>query len=355
MAHKRMDASSVASLQAPDDFTRIHGIGPAIQKCLHSAGIITFSQLASLPPETIAAIVSNLSVNKITKQSWLDQARKFASGQENSKTLQKESTAPASRQHYENFTIEFLLGEKNKIRRVQIVSVQSGDIDTLTKWDPERLIDFLAHHAGIHLRYAKSSAQNTLEQKPAASSSASTELSSEHIRKLSEDHELVPAIEPASTQSSPPALAVASLAGTTPQKPSSSTVSASPINTIRLLEWKTLLNNTDQVVRHLTPDQSFEVDLTLDLASAGLAEISNFSLAAALYAKKLDNGSRQMIAEAQISRHYESVINLIIGNATLPQGLYRLEALLSLSPKDASLSTRPCVNTSFRGGLVQVY
>lgn len=52
------DAESGAeSGGAADDFTRLHGIGPAFQKRLHAAGILTFAQLAALTPDEIGEII----------------------------------------------------------------------------------------------------------------------------------------------------------------------------------------------------------------------------------------------------------------------------------------------------------
>ena len=122
MAHNRSNASGGASPQTKNDLKHIKGIGPAIENHLVSAGIQTFVQLAELTPESIAALVPNISVKLITNQNWIRQARKLAPNIEKPKPSRgkDDSSNPVIRQHYENFTFEFLLDENNKARRIRL-------------------------------------------------------------------------------------------------------------------------------------------------------------------------------------------------------------------------------------------
>ena len=72
------------------------------------------------------------------------------------KPHKKEIVSPIIRQHYENFTIEFLLDKKNLARRTRVAYVQSGDADTWAGWEAEQILDFIVRHTGVRLPYTKS-------------------------------------------------------------------------------------------------------------------------------------------------------------------------------------------------------
>jgi hypothetical protein len=122
-----------------------------------------------------------------------------------------------------------------------------------------------------------------------------------------------------------------------------------------LLAWKTLLNHTIQSSRNLPHDQAFDINLTVDLTNAALTEIPQLDFNLCLYAKRLGDGNRQVISEAKGTIPYANIIDLTISNASLAQGLYRLEAFLTLIPTGFSLLAESSVRASFPGGLFQVY
>ena len=76
-------AAAPADLQAaPDDLTRIEGIGPKISLLLQEAGLQTFAQLAAASPEEIAAILEAAGprYKLADPTSWPDQAALAAAG-----------------------------------------------------------------------------------------------------------------------------------------------------------------------------------------------------------------------------------------------------------------------------------
>lgn len=76
-------AAAPADLQAaPDDLTRIEGIGPKISLLLQEAGLQTFAQLAAASPEQIAAILEAAGprYKLADPTSWPDQAALAAAG-----------------------------------------------------------------------------------------------------------------------------------------------------------------------------------------------------------------------------------------------------------------------------------
>jgi hypothetical protein len=343
-----MLASRAVSPRVVDDLTRILGIGPATTMRLQNAGIYTFAQLATLSAEGIASLIPRVSKEQVANQRWIEQAHALASHKPDARTPEKESLLAASRQHYENFTFEFLLGEKNRLRRLQVVHIQSGDTDTWTKWDTDRLIDFLSRHAETHLPHTKSIPQSTKKSRPSSMTKAQ------------------PAV-PANDQLDEPAcpgIAQLTTTDSQPGQPSAPTVStgwASPArstsitNRIHLLEWKTLLSDSRTIIQNIPHDRCFDVDITLDLTNAALPLAVQLDCSALLYARKLSSASRQVIGALQTTIRSASAIDLSISHLSLAYGLYRLEAFLTLVPAALPLTDRSAITTTFQGGLFQVY
>jgi hypothetical protein len=360
MASKQFRGSILVSPQMADDFKLISGIGPALTNRLHDAGIRTFTQLAAHSPARLAASISGLSVKRITRQDWIGQARKLASIKPRPKRHKKETAIPTIRQHYENFTIEFLMDEKKVARRTRVVHVQSGDVDTWAKWDTERLIDFLARHTEARLRYARAVILTNIKPKLTPQPLLLTKQPSEPIAEASrispvntstENLNSRPSLE---ISGSSPQVTVSAgnlLSGNAPQQLPSPPLSAPSIRKIHLIKWETLLSKTNQTLRNLPHDRPFDVKLTLDLTNASLSDISPIACTASLYAKKLGGGHRQVIGETQSTMPYLNIIDLTIGNATLVQGLYRLDALVRLTSDDATAG----LTALLKGDLLQVY
>src|SRR5215211_2277253 len=121
-----------------NDFKLIDGIKQGIEGRLHAAKILTYAQLVSLTPEKILlklGKVNGYSVRRIEEEDWIRQARELMPKKAAHKPHNKESMKPTIRQHYENFTLEFLLDEKNRTRRTRVMHVQSGDADTWAGWE----------------------------------------------------------------------------------------------------------------------------------------------------------------------------------------------------------------------------
>ncbi len=66
---------------AGDDLKQLSGIGPALEKKLHEAGVTTFAQIAAWTPEDVAAMDEKLAFKgRIEREGWIEQARKLAEG-----------------------------------------------------------------------------------------------------------------------------------------------------------------------------------------------------------------------------------------------------------------------------------
>ena len=61
---------------APDDFTKLTGVGPQLEKKLNDAGIYHYWQLAAMRPEDVAKLDTDLKLNgRIGRDRWIEQAR----------------------------------------------------------------------------------------------------------------------------------------------------------------------------------------------------------------------------------------------------------------------------------------
>jgi hypothetical protein len=386
MSRKRNTASRVASSRVADDLKIIKGIGPAFEKSLKAAGIRTFTQLAKELPEDVATYTTNLSASQIRKQGWIPQARKLASNKPGSKPRKMDTAVSPSHQHYENFTLEFLLTEKNTIRRLRIVHVQSGDMDSWTKWKPENISDFLSRHTKA--RFPKS---KTRKSKPAIKTTKAaaplkpkTKQSKNTTRKSSQPVAKSP-LRKFSQKTKAPSFPEEKIRQTEPPRPeprkstylapitffpsirnSSKNNSRQPkippmlveqkeqTQKVRLLKWIISVAGSNQPVRTLSHDQTFDVRLTLDLSNLSISKKSKLDIAGRLSAKKLGSEVRHIIGETQAIVPYSPTIDLSVGNVALEQGLYRLRAQIRLNDLEAA-PLQNSIISSLEGGLFQVY
>ncbi len=84
-AAKKADAKPAAKKAAEggDDLKRLSGVGPALEKKLHEAGVTTFAQIAAWTPEDVAAMDEKLSFKgRIEREGWIEQAKKLAAEKE---------------------------------------------------------------------------------------------------------------------------------------------------------------------------------------------------------------------------------------------------------------------------------
>jgi len=61
---------------APDDLTKLNGVGPQLEKKLNDAGIYHYWQLAAMKPDDLKKIDSELKLHgRIERDGWVGQAR----------------------------------------------------------------------------------------------------------------------------------------------------------------------------------------------------------------------------------------------------------------------------------------
>ena len=73
-----------AKAEAPagaDDLKQLSGVGPALEKKLHAAGVTTFAQIAAWGEAEIAEFDEKLSFKgRIEREGWVEQAKELAKG-----------------------------------------------------------------------------------------------------------------------------------------------------------------------------------------------------------------------------------------------------------------------------------
>jgi hypothetical protein len=338
MARKHSRISRPALLPTAEDLKRIRGIGPALAGRLHHAGIHTYHQLASLSPTELSAHVPGLSAKQVTRQDWIGQARKLAIKKTSAKSHKKEMAPLSIHQHYENFTIEFLLDEKNVMRRTRVVHVQSGDADTWAGWEAESLIDFLARHTKIYIPEEKSLTQKTEALRQGAllntaGASGSTILPiSKPVGSPSVNANLSQPI----TQFNKtvlPSLVAANLAGI-----------------LRLRDLKVISIEAGIPIFSLPQGQQYLLQLTLDLAKVVAPDNAPLIFRATIIFKQL-GGSLQSMREISNTLTSSDSATLEIQGVDLPPGIYHVDAYVRLTSNEKT----PGLTAFLKGDLLQVY
>ena len=74
-------ADAKADAGAADDLKELSGVGPALEKKLHAAGVTTFAQIAAWTEEDVAAMDEKLSFKgRIEREGWIEQAKEKTKG-----------------------------------------------------------------------------------------------------------------------------------------------------------------------------------------------------------------------------------------------------------------------------------
>jgi hypothetical protein len=148
MSSENLHTPESAAPAEADDFKLIKGIGQGIENRLHTAGILTFAQLAALSPADIATFVADIigmTVERINKQNWIGQARELASGPDPT----GQSNNIATHQHYATFIVELLLDATNDVRRTRVVHAQTTAEEAWAGWEEARVMNFFVQHAEL--------------------------------------------------------------------------------------------------------------------------------------------------------------------------------------------------------------
>ena len=75
-AAKKAEAAPAAEAAGADDLKQLSGVGPALEKKLHEAGVTSFAQIAAWNADDIAAMDEKLSFKgRIEREGWVAQAQ----------------------------------------------------------------------------------------------------------------------------------------------------------------------------------------------------------------------------------------------------------------------------------------
>ena len=78
-ASKAKAAPAPAAAAGSDDLKKLSGVGPALEKKLHAAGVTTFAQIAAWTDADVAAMDEQLSFKgRIEREGWIAQAAELA-------------------------------------------------------------------------------------------------------------------------------------------------------------------------------------------------------------------------------------------------------------------------------------
>jgi hypothetical protein len=338
MVRKRSRVPVNISLHKTDDLKLIKGIGPVLAGRLHNGGIHTFAELASMSPARLAARVSGLSSRKIAVQAWIAQARELASEKKRSRFRKKEAVKRTIRQHYENFTVEILLDDKNKARRTRVVHIQSGDADTWPGWEATQLTEFVVRHAALRILQAKS----VLEGNESAHNEISQSASEESVSTVFRTSDPAPvfAVE---TRLEQPANAKAG--------PISQSLNRTNLaGALRVRELKVVTVDSDIPIFFLQSGQPYLLRLILDLEDVVAPNDAQLICRATIFAKQFGGPSPSVTEMSNVCRLSDTASLDIVG-AGLAAGTYRLEAFVRLASEEAT----PGLTASLKGNLIQVY
>lgn len=353
MSNMHSRASATPMPPGAEDFKLIRGIGPGVTSRLHSAGILTFAQLAALPTNEIAELLSDLaglSVERIAKQDWNGQARDFAAKFSTIES-QRNVVAKPIRQHYATFTVELLLDESNEVRRSHVVHIQQGSEDTWGGWDDERLVDFFVQHAALRTAQIEEPSIATNDALVAAVDAHDGEELTQVIEAIHTipQQELIEVgldkAESATAQSETGAGRV--------ETTRADSLPGFIGGVLRMSDLTAIANKPMLPRSFLRGGEPFNVRLTLDLTEVAAPSAETFEYQASIYAKSI-GGARQIIGETCGTLMRADRVPVDVESIGLQTGTYRLEAIVSMDQPSHAARSRPGLRAMLESSLIQV-
>jgi hypothetical protein len=298
--------------QPGDDFRKIAGIGAALDRHLHDAGILTYHDLAARSPEQIAACLADvayLSSARIASQDWPGQARQLAGP---AVSLPSEPD-----QHYASFHIELLLDVDNSVRRTKVHHHQSEADFAWPGWDEERLLTLLRRHIPLTAAWPPAAPVNGRSPGQPTTSRGET-----------------------------------AVASTSNAKTDSRPVSMVP-SSLRIEEFIPVREGRRNVI--WAPDEPASVRLALCVNRTRTVHSAAFDFMAEITAHgKLGNSQRRPLGTTQGAIRVGEPVSVELTGPPLPCGFYRLEAALSIYPTDHTSDAKPLHSRRVLGELIQV-
>lgn len=312
MADKRQP--ELINTQIGDDFKLVDGIGPAVEKRLHAAGILTYAQLAHLTSKKLAKLLDGMvgySPKRIQEKNWSNQAQKLAD--QYGQAITEEPHEPNNNSlHYASYTVELLLDRDNQVRRTRAMHVQTRQESSWAGWKAGRLQRFLVDSGQLQI-------SSVMETEPAQVSQVTRPApSSSEIHKT--------------------------------DKPYITLQGATKIVKTRLL------NQSGQPLGALIPGKTpFSVELILDLSQVEFPKEERLSYYATIYLKRMGKSRRDISGgtEGSLTRAKRAAIEIY--SEPLDPGDYRLEALVALHPHSQPKSLKNQLTAVTEGMFLHVF
>jgi len=284
---------------AADDLTRIRGISPKTANRLYEAGILTFAKLGAMSPNEIVARIgalSGVSAESIAKRDWVGQAQELASQTE----PVSETSAAADSQQRADFAVKLQFNADNTVSQTHVMHMQSGGEEVWDGWIEERLINFFVHRANLSVAMPEAQDAAVVEAAPPTRSATGPE------------EEATKAMRKVETKVEP--RAAAELKGQA-----------------RLQDLVTIPAHGSQPSRALRSGQRFDIRLLLDFSEIKAPQDAPLNYKATIYARGLGAQRNQTVGEMRGTARPAEKVTLKFEGAELPQGVYRLEATVTLT------------------------
>ncbi len=329
-------SAGIAGKLTVDDFELIEGICPEVVRSLNAAGIFSYAQLAELSFERLANLVPGLSAKREAYQSWLKQAHQLATKRVTARYLKKTTH---TRGRPNSTTVELYLNEDNRVQYMRVTHTRCGVKENWSGWDESRLIDFLVRHAGLNLR--------ELEPIPLAESDSAVSMHRAPVTTLVPKSRPVP--EPlSSSESVCPPMPLGAV-------PSSLDLETKLKGQLRIYEFKMTPINSDVACNCIHTGDIFNCRVVVDFANVEVSPDVPLSYTTTICAKKLGEKSHQMVGTQQGATVLGEEIVCAVAISLGAQGIYRLEAIVTLMQPDKTQLPQHRFMAMCTGGLLHVY
>jgi hypothetical protein len=322
----REPRQSTSADHTGDDFQKIAGIGQAIERRLHDAGILTYQDLAVRTPEQIAARltdVAGLSSARIASQDWAGQAGRLVGPSVSPLPSEPDQT-------YASFHIELLLDVDGSVRRTKVHYYQSEKDEAWPGWDEGRLIALLSDHIPLLAPRQPAEAPQQSAEAPQQSAEA-----------------------PGPPSSATPTTDQQETAAASGSEMETAKLPVSlPSSFVRIENLG--LTREGQRSHHYAPGEPTTIGFTLRVPQPN-TQAATFDFTADVTASsELGDNQRQFLGTAQGAVRAGEPLPVELAGPPLPRGLYRLEATVAIYPADHTRDSKPLHTRRTTGAFVQV-
>jgi predicted flap endonuclease-1-like 5' DNA nuclease len=333
---KRERPANTSKRSTADNLEVIEGICPEVVRRLNAGGIFSYAQLAELSFERLTNLVPGLSAKRETYQSWLKQAHHLASKRVTAKQ-RKKTTTPRGR--HNSVTVELHLNEDNNVHYTRVTHTRCEVKESWPGWEESRLIDFLVRHVGLNLPTPKPT--------PLAESSSPACFPGLPVTVATPESRPLPELLSFSESVCSP---VAS-----GDVPNSLDLRANFEGQLRICNLIMTPIDSDELLTSVHIGETFNVCVVLDLTEVQRSTEVPLSYAATIRAKKLGEKSRQIAGTRQGIMEPSEKTSCTVAVTLASQGVYRLEAIVTLTQVDKPLLPQHRLMAMGASRLLQVY